>query len=225
MSSTGDDAALSGASAIALQGEDGQWEVIAFAHAELIEPSTWRLSKLLRGLGASEVRAARSLAAGARAVILDQSPLTLSSDPDDVGKHFFWRVVASGLDYMHPTALAFDSTIGAEALMPLSPVHGKARRSADGITIHFMRRGRIRADSWVSPDIPMDQSQEAYEIEILDGSRVVRTLSTTVTSALYPSNEELIDFSSRRSRLNIRIYQIGDGVGRGYPAEFNLNIQ
>ncbi|MEI6573835.1 MAG: glycoside hydrolase/phage tail family protein [Alphaproteobacteria bacterium] len=225
VSSAGDDAALSGESVIALQGPDGRWELIAFAHAEMIGSSTWRLSKLLRGLGSSEVIARRQLAAGARAVLLDQSVLPLSSDQNDVGKHFFWRVVTSGLDYMHPTALSFEATIGSEALKPLPPVHGKASRSADGISIHFIRCGRIRADSWVPSDIPMDQSQEAYEIEVLDGSRIVRTLSTTTTVALYTAKDEMIDFSSRRSSLNFRIYQIGDGVGRGYPAEFNLNIQ
>lgn len=225
LNAAGDEAALAGNSAIAIEAQEGQWEVIGFARAELIGPSTWRLSKLLRGLGSSEYLAAREHAAGARVVVLDQTLLPLASDPDDVGKHYFWRVTASGLDYMHPTALAFESIIGNKALMPLAPVHASAKRSTEGITIQFIRRGRIRADSWVPSDIPLDQSQEAYAIEILDGPRVVRTLSTIETKVLYAARDENTDFLGRQSRLNLRIYQIGDGVGRGLPAQYDLKIQ
>ena len=223
--SASDDAALAGESVIAIEGQDGQWEVIGFASAELIEASTWRLSKLLRGLGSSEPLASRQADAGARAVILDQTLLPLSSGPDDVGKHYFWRVVASGLDYMHPTALAFESVIGSAALMPLPPVHAQATRVISGINIQFIRRGRVRADSWVPPDIPLDQSQETYEIEILDGMRLVRTLKTSRTNVLYVASDEIADFAMRRSHIDLRIYQIGDGVGRGLPAQFSLMIQ
>lgn len=225
ISSAGDDAALSGESILAIEGETGGWEVIGFALAELTASSTWRLSRLLRGLGSSEGLASRRVAAGARVIILDQSLLPLSQDPDDVGKHYFWRITPAGVDYMHPMAAAFDSIIGNSALMPLPPVHAKIFRVESGISIQFLRRGRIRADSWVPPDIPLDQSSEAYEIEILKGNLVVRLLTTSKTTALYAASDELADFSTRQSRLDFRIYQLGDGVGRGQPAQFSLTIQ
>ena len=126
---------------------------------------------------------------------------------------------------MHPTAAAFESIIGNAALVPLPTVHARVSRVANGISLTFIRRGRIRADSWVPPEIPLDQSNETYEIDILNSNNVVRTLTVTTTAALYSATDELADFGTRQTRLDFRIYQVGDGVGRGQPAQFSLNIQ
>ena len=224
ISSLGEDAALAGQSLIALQGDDGQWEAIGFAHAELVGPSTWSLSRLLRGLGASDRLATRLLPAGARAVILDTRLLALAEGADALGAHYFWRVVPQGRDYMHPTAAAFETNAGSLLLKPFAPIHVTARRQSNGIVIRFFRRGRYNADSWTPPDVPLDQSREAYEIEILRNELVLRTLAVTTTEALYAASDEMTDFGTRQTFLRMRLYQLGDAIGRGFAADVTLPL-
>ncbi|MGG2476212.1 phage tail baseplate protein, partial [Rhizobium sp. BR5] len=52
---------LNGENRIAIKAANGVWEIVAFARAEEIARSRWRLSALLRGLGGTE----DALAAGA----------------------------------------------------------------------------------------------------------------------------------------------------------------
>jgi Putative phage tail protein len=224
-SSPGDFSALAGDVPLALQGADGSWEVIAFAVADLVGDQTWRLSRLIRGIGGSEVNAARVLPAGARVVMLDKALLPIASGAASLGAAWQWRVVASTLDYMHPTAVALTTTAGSAALLPLSVVNATAKRTASGITVSFMRRGRIEADAWGQAEIPLEESAERYEMDIYKNGSVVRTLSVTGTPAiLYPSAFETADFGTAQTRISVAIFQIGDAVGRGAALSVTLPV-
>jgi len=223
LSAPGDLAALAGTVPLGLQGPDGTWEVIGFSNADLIAPNTWRLSRLLRGLGGSESSASRSLASGARVVVLDDALLPIATGPSSLGANASWRIVAAALDYMHPTAVALQTIAGGAALRPLSPVRAAAQRGVSGVTISFVRRARINADSWDPAEIPLDETLERYEIDILKNGLVIRTLPTSGSpSVLYPSVQESADFGSPQASLSVVIYQISDSVGRGFPYPVTL---
>jgi hypothetical protein len=210
---------------LGLLGSDGKWEIIAFAQADLVGEKTWRLSRLLRGLGGSELLASRSLAAGARAVLLDGALLPIVSGALSVGANWNWRVVASAYDYLHPTAVALTTLAGGDALKPLSPVNASAKRTTSGVTIRLMRRARINADAWEPADIPLDERIESYEMDILNNGSVIRTVSaTSAPMILYPLAQELSDFGVMQTTLTLRLYQISDVVGRGLPAVATLPI-
>ena len=76
--------ALAGENAFALLKPDGAWEILAAADAVLTATKTWRLSRLLRGLGGSEDSASVAAPAGSLIVKLDESvvPLANSLDAD-----------------------------------------------------------------------------------------------------------------------------------------------
>ena len=225
LSSPGDLSALAGDRALALKAPDGTWEVIAFSQADLIADKTYRLSRLIRGLGGSEARASRQLAAGAPVVLLDAALLPIASGPSALGSNGYWRVVASAYDYMHPTALALTTLAGGDALRPLAPVRTVATRTSAGVQFTFMRRGRINADSWDVADIPLDESIERYELDVLKAGIVVRTLSGTGSPVvLYPTALELADFGSAQTSLPIRLFQISDAVGRGAAFDATLGV-
>jgi hypothetical protein len=225
LSSPGDISALAGDIPLGLQGADGKWEVIAFAQADLVGEKTWRLSRLLRGLGGSEPLAARSLAAGARAVVLDGALLPIVSGSTSVGAAWNWRVVASAYDYMHPTAVGLATLAGGDALKPLSPINASAKRTSAGVVISFMRRARMNADAWEPADIPLDERLESYEMDIYKNGTVIRTLSGSSGPILtYPSALELSDFGTVQTILTVRLYQISDVVGRGMPLAVTLPI-
>jgi hypothetical protein len=66
------------------------------------------------------------------------------------------------------------------------------------------------------PDL--GEASETYELEILSGSTVLRTLSAITPSALYATSDETLDFGSAQPSFSVRLYQMSAAVGRGLPA-------
>jgi hypothetical protein len=66
---------------------------------------------------------------------------------------------------------------------------------------------------------------EAYEVEILDGATVKRTLAAASPSVTYTSAQQTADFGAPiawPSTLDVRVYQLSATYGRGTPAEATL---
>ena len=76
---------------------------------------------------------------------------------------------------------------------------------------------RIGGDSWDSVEVPLGEDAERYEIDILDGSDVVRTLSATSPTAVYTAAQQTDDFGSPQSSVSVRITQLSTTAGRGTP--------
>lgn len=65
-------AVLAGANAVAVQGANGEWEILQFLTAEPVGPDVWTLSGLLRGQAGSDPAMAALTLAGAAVVVLDE---------------------------------------------------------------------------------------------------------------------------------------------------------
>ena len=215
LSALSDAAVLAGGNVAALRNADGQWEVIQFANADLVGDRTYDVSRLLRGQAGSEQAMAPVLAAGAPFVMLDPQIVTIASGIAALERTLQLRVVASGRDIGDPSALALDVTPHATALKPLAPVHVKAARGDSGVTISWVRRVRVDGDSWEG-EVPLGEDSERYEVDILSGATVLRTLSATTPSALYAAADELTDFGLAQASLNLRVAQVSATVGRGF---------
>jgi hypothetical protein len=133
-----------------------------------------------------------------------------------------FRAVAASRDHGDPSAVEIALRPGILAFQPLAPVHLKAVRETGGVRFSWMprRRGLAGVSFAVRPD-PGEVS-EAYELEIVFGSMVVRTLSATTPSALYVASDEILDFGSAQSSFQVRLYQMSAAVGRGIPASATL---
>jgi GTA TIM-barrel-like domain/Putative phage tail protein len=221
LASVSDDSLFSGANAAAVQRADGAWEVIQFSNAELVGEGTYLLSRLLRGQAGSEWAMAAPLAAGGPFVMLDNNVVAIASGLDVLERTLQLRVVAAGRDVGDPTALSLTATPQATALMPLTPMHVKASRDETGVTFTWIRRTRIDGDSWVG-EVPLGEDSELYNVDILSGSTVVRTLSATSPNALYAAADELTDFGAVQMNLSIAVTQLSATVGRGFTAAATL---
>ncbi len=223
LASVSDSTLLAGANAAAVQRDDGAWEVIQFAKAELVDARTYLISRLLRGQAGSEWAMGAPLLAGAPFVLLDQHIVTVASGINALGRTMQLRAVAESRDHGDLTALALSVTPRATALMPLSPVHLKAKRDVNGITFSWIRRTRVDGDSWVG-EVPLGEDSEQYQLEILSGTNVVRAVTTATSSAFYASTDELSDFGAPQTSLSVRVAQISATVGRGFPAQAVLKL-
>jgi hypothetical protein len=115
------------------------------------------------------------------------------------------------------------ATPHATALRPLAPVHLKAKRTGDGITLSWIRRTRVDGDTWVG-EVPLGEDREQYAVEILSGADVVRTLSVTTPIVLYPAADELADFGVTQTSLTVRVAQLSATVGAGFAATATLAL-
>ncbi|HVL74270.1 MAG TPA: hypothetical protein VM434_20540, partial [Beijerinckiaceae bacterium] len=223
LASVGDAAALAGENAFAVRGPDGRWEILCAAQAELIGPRTYRLSRLLRGLGGSEAEAARSVPAGALAVRLDPALVPLTDAVADLGVPWLYRVAPTERDHADPSAVAFTATAGADALRPLAPVHVRARREPGGIRIRWIRRTRRDGDAWEPAEVPLGESLEAYALDVLQGATTLRSFVVGVPECLYPAADELADFGAPQADLAVRVAQT-NAFGRGFETTVTVPV-
>lgn len=215
--------ALAGRTAFALRRDNG-WEVLSFVFADLVAPRTWRLSKLLRGLGGQDRLGDEVIPAGAEVVFLDSGVVPLVTDINLIDAPQTYRIAAASAGHGDPSAIEVTTQARNLALLPYAPVRASARREIDGVQVSFIRRGRIEADGWTSLEAPLGEESESYEIEILRDGVAHRVLRSNAQFAFYSSAEELEDFSSHQSHIRVRIFQMSSIVGRGLAYEELLQI-
>ena len=216
-------AVLSGANRVAVRAQNGGWEVIGFAEAEEVAAGRWRLARLLRGLGGTEDAMTAGAATGAEVVLLDAAVRPLGLVNAERGTAQNWILEPLGLVTELSGPFVFDGGLRAET--PLSPVHARVVRQVSGdLRISWIRRSRVEADAWADGDVPLDEAQERYRLEILDGSAVVRMVEVGEAGFNYPVSDELADFGAPQTVLGLRIRQLGR-LAAGLPLEAAIAVQ
>ena len=216
-------AVLSGTNRLAVRSESGGWEVIGFAEAEEVAAGRFRLSALLRGLGGTEDAMVAGAAVGAEVVLLNEAVRALGLENAERGAAQNWILEPMGLVTELSGPHVFSGGLRAET--PLSPVHPRAIRLAAGdLRISWIRRSRIEADAWAEGEVPLDEAEERYRLEILNGSAVVRTAEMDEPGFTYAAADELSDFGAMQTALGLRVRQLGR-LAAGLPLQAVVAIQ
>jgi hypothetical protein len=204
----------------ALQNADGGWEIVQFRNAELVAPATYKLSVFLRGQAGTEDAMRTPLAAGARFVLLDGAVARVDMTQDEIGLAYSWQCGPANRPLGDPSYVAATHAFTGRGLRPLSPVHVRGTRSGGGdLAITWVRRTRIGGDTWEGIDVPLGEDSERYEIDILDGSTVKRTLSTNAASVVYTAADQTADFGAPQASVHVRVTQMSAALGRGTPRD------
>jgi hypothetical protein len=216
-------AVLAGENRIAVMASNGVWEIIGFTTAEEIAPKRWRLSGLLRGLAGTEDANAAGATVGSACVVLDEAVVSLGLTDEERGRPLNWLAESLGRSGGRSGPYVFAG--GVRAQTPLAPVHVEAVRRAGGdIAVSWIRRGRIDADSWDALDIPMDEPDERYLVEVMAGGEVRRSAEVSTSSFVYSTTDELADFGSGQDLIDVRVRQRGRVVPFGIPARAVINL-
>lgn len=213
-------AQLNRANRAALLAENGTWEVLSFRTAEEVSPGRWQLTGLLRGLCGTEDATQAGATTGTAFVMLDDAVKPLGLRGHEAGLTLNWLAEAAGGGRFGPVAF----TGGLRAETPLAPVHLCAERVAGGIALGWVRRSRLDADGWEGEDVVPDEEVEAYQVEILDGASVVRTLSVASPEALYTDAAEITDFGGPQPDIAFRVRQRGSRIALGIAAERSTTL-
>jgi hypothetical protein len=210
------DQLMAGGNAAAIS-SSGRWEIIGFQYAELLSTSgssrTYRLRNFLRYRRGTD---GVTHAIGDRFVLLQPTgmrrvPMTLP----DLQRERRYKAVSVGRQIDSVQSEAFTWT--GEKLKPLAPSNVFGNRDATDLVITWTRRTRHQ-DNWLLGSVPLGEVSEAYEVDILNGSTVVRTISATSPTVTYTAAQQTTDFGSPQAAISICVYQLSDSIGRGYPA-------
>jgi hypothetical protein len=212
LASVSEEALLSGANAALL----GQ-EVLQFRDAVLLEPYRYQLRGLLRGrLGTEDAIATHQTVEPF--VLLDSAVVSAPVSPSSIGLPRFYKAITIGGTLSG--GVGDSHTYHARALKPYAPVHVRGERDGSGnLSLYWVRRTRSGGAWRDLVDIPLAEESERYEVDIMNGSIVVRTLTSTTPLTSYSAANQISDFGSVQSSLTIRVYQLSAMVGRGIAAQ------
>lgn len=214
-------AVLAGANQIVVETDAGDWEVIGFAEAELISPGIYTLRQLLRGqIGTGSVLGPASI--GNRVVVRDSRTLLAPVPATWLGSEIALRAYAGATD---PTGLMFKADLDLDPVLPLAPVHLRAVRDAGSgdVALSWVRCSRADTGNWSVAEVPLDHTPEAYRIDILDGSVVVRTIEVETPMATYPAAEQSADFGAPPASFDFTVRQVSPLYGAGHPTTGHFN--
>jgi len=191
-------------------------ELLNFATATLEGDGTYTLSDLKRGRRGTEW-AMTTHVAGEEVWLLDLSE-TLELGLSDVGTDLAYIPVSLSRGTGGAYPILIEPFTGA-SLKPYSPVNLEGLQDPDTAdwALSWDRRTRVGGD-WVGgAPIPLSEAFEKYEIEIYNGTTLVRTLVAEGTpSVTYTAEDQITDFGSVQISLDWTVYQISDAVGRGF---------
>jgi hypothetical protein len=191
-------------------------EIIQFATATLTAPNTYQLSNLLRGRLGTEANTTH----GANEVFVLLRSTTLGRSefgPADWYYSRLFKPVSVLTNEVDTAAQAF--TNNGVGKMPKSPVHvAGVRDGSNNVTFSWVRRTRLQAPGLGLGPVPLGEASEAYHIDIYSGASVVRTISATTPTASYTAAEQTADGLTPGNPITLRVYQLSDVRGRGFPA-------
>lgn len=211
-------AVYDGANALAVRRDDGSWEVCQFVRAELVAPLTYALSGFLRGQqGTEDLRASGTAiaAAGQPVVVVDATLVQVPVGEAGIGRPLNWRYGPANRDIGHATYGQSNHAFAGVARRPYAPVHVRGRRVNGDVAISWVRRTRIEGDGWAQAEVTLGEQVEAYEVDILDGDAVVRTLPAATPAVTYRKVDQIADFGLVPATVACRVFQMSATWGRG----------
>ncbi|WAG76971.1 phage tail protein [Metapseudomonas furukawaii] len=206
----------------AAYGADGRWEIIRVQNATLQADGSYLLSGFVRGDRGTEWATGLHQAGDLFVLLDDPDNFFIDMAVGSIGVPATYRGVTSGATIDSASDVPF--TYQGVNLECLSPASANGVRDASGnFSATFVRRSRLSSSWWTTGvPAPIGETTEAYDIEVMDGSAVVRTLTATSPEFDYPAADQVADFGSAQSSITFRIYQRSEVVGRGYPLEVTL---
>lgn len=192
-------------------------ELIKFAVAEYLGNNQYRLSILQRGRKGSEWDTGGHVA-GERFVLLTAAVQRIELNTDNLNQERLLKAVSYGNSIADVEPVSF--TPAGVSLKPWPPVRARAYQSGNDWILKCNERTRFGGELRNYVGITQDPEFDGWDLEIMDGSTVVRTETALSTpSFTYTSAMQVTDFGSDQSTITYRWYQRSTVLGRGYVIE------
>ncbi len=223
LSSVSVDEMLQGANAATIGNSADGWEILQFQFAELIGVRTYRLTNLLRGQSGSDPELLLLRPSGCRFALLNTAIVQPRLSLAEAGLINTWRIGPANYD-LNRAHLEITHANKSLGLRPLSPCHLRAKRDSGNVSFTWIRRTRVDGDSWDFNEVPLAEDGEAYSVEIHEGGLLKRSKLTFTPSCVYGAAEIAADFGSDPGAFSLRISQMSNVFGPGFPLERTIHV-
>ena len=225
LESAANELVLNGANAVAVKSNNGSWEILQFAKVALQEDGSWILTDLLRGQLGSEVEMSSGASTGARIVLLNQAITPIQLEDFEKGLELNWQVGPENEPYGSDSYVSLKHASNGRSRQPFSPVHSKGNIEVNGdISLSWIRRSRLNADSWEDVEIPIGEDLERYSVQVLDEfDDELRLIETSSPNATYTEAMRLEDFGPGSGVAKFSIAQIANSGLPGARQEFSVS--
>ena len=223
LSTASEAAVLGGANALAIgDGTADVWEVFQFAEANLVAPGQWEIRTRLRGQAGTDALMPDVWPVGSMVVLLDGAPQQIALPSGLRGVARRYRIGPAVRAYDDPAYVEVERAFDGIGLRPLSPVHLRARRSADGaLAVGWIRRTRLGGDSWAGEDVPLGEVDERYRVQVLRDGVLLRSQDVTLPGWSYGAAAQAAD--GALPPFCIRVAQLSQTHGPGPFTEITID--
>jgi hypothetical protein len=173
------------------------------------------LDTLLRGLRGTEWAIDQHLI-GERCLRLTQTATKrVTHDLSQLNQPGTYKALSFGDDTEDVDSFEFTNT--GNSFRPFSPSIRNAYKNGADFYLKWVFRPRQNG-FWVDGvDVTLDQPYEKYQIDVLNGVTVVRTVQLTAQREwTYTEAEQVVDFGAAQESCTFVVYQMGEVVGRGF---------
>lgn len=154
-------------------------EILQFRTATSLGSNQWRLSGLLRGRRGTEWAAAAH-EDGENFVLLQTTGLVrLDMDLVDINKARQYKAATVGQTGSDAIQQGFTNT--AAGLKPLAPAMFDVAQDGTQLAMRWVRRSRLH-ENWLAGSVPLGESSQSFELDVLPTTGGVIAYSTEETS-------------------------------------------
>jgi hypothetical protein len=212
------EAQMFGGSNTAAYGAPGRWEIIRFQNAALNADGSYTLGTFWRCDKGTEWATGLHQSGDLFVLLNDPDNAFVGMSQDSIGQPRTYRAVTFDADIDSASDIAMTYTgVNLECLSPCHP--SSSRDGSANLTAKWVRRTRAGGAWRDNVDASLGETSEAYEIDVMSGGTVKRTLTSSTQSVIYTAANQVTDFGSTQASITLCIYQLSSVVGRGYPLE------
>lgn len=211
-------------SAVYFYGNQGRWEIIKIQTFTDNGGGTYTASNILRGYKGTAFNM-DSHESGDWLIKFDRTYFARINAPDDA--LFNEYVVKAGIS--NPGGgrqfLVASTILSGYGRLPLPVGDFTGFRNGDDWELNWKRQARFGIEWKNKVNTSNDESEERYKVLVLDTAAndlVVREIETTTTSATYTSAQQVTDWGSNQTNLEIAVIKMSSLMGEGIPLRVSL---
>lgn len=188
-------------------------EIVQYRSATLVGPNRYRLSGMLRGRQGTGHLATTHTANEIFVLLRPAGTLRVNEGMAALNAPRYYKAASFGSTQAKAGAYRF--TNAGKGLKPCLPVHLVAARQPNGDwLLRWVRRTRVDGLWRDGVDAGLGEASEAYELEILQGATVRRTMASATPAITYSAAQQVADFGTLQTGLMVRLYQLSATIGR-----------
>lgn len=215
LSSATEDLVMNGEANVCMIGT----EILAYTTATLLSAGTYRLSNLLRGLRNTEAEVGTHAAGDVFTSLSDAGVGFKEITLGQRGVSRTYKVCAPGVNPQLGGSTTQVYAPTAKTVQPFSPAYiAGTRDGSNNLTVTWKVRSRSLLRSLTESAFPLYETSMRFEVDIMSGSTVLRTISTTSETCTYSAANQTTDGITPGNPVTLRVYQLSDTIGRGNVA-------